>query len=117
MKKFLYFVPVLTLVGLIPSFAHAATTLQDLLFVIKDILAIVIPILVTIAVIVFIWGVIQYVLVSGEEAKKEGRDKIIYGLLGLFVIVAVWGLVRVLIDTFGITDTGVSTPCIPGEPC
>lgn len=75
----------------------------------------IVPALITIAVIYFIWGVISFMTSSDEEAKKKGRTKIINGLIGLFVIVAFWGIIAVVKRTFNIGNTtGQSiTPCVP----
>ena len=66
----------------------------------------VIPFLVTLGVIYFIYGVITYVISKGEEAKKEGRDRMIYGIIGLFVIVSLWGIVGILGNTFQVSQQG-----------
>lgn len=64
------------------------------------------PLLISISVIVFIIGVIKYVSKGDDSsAREEGRNFIIYGLVGLFVIVSVWGLVGVLQGTFGIGNS------------
>ena len=64
----------------------------------------VVPLLVTLAMVAFIWGVIQYYLNPGnEEKRKKGKDFIIGGLIALFVIIAMWGLVNILTTTFGFT--------------
>jgi len=76
----------------------------------------IIPIVIGLATLIFIWGVVQYVIAKEEEAKTEGRDKMIYGLIGLAVIVSVWGLVAVLKNSFGISNTtSIQVPCIPGS--
>ena len=71
--------------------AGSITPLQGVLCTIRDIMNTIIPILIVLAVIYFIWGVITYMISTDEEAKKGGRTKIIYGLIGLVVIVAMWG--------------------------
>jgi hypothetical protein len=73
-----------------------------------------IPVLVVLGVLYFIWGVITYVIASDEEAQKSGRNRIIYGIIGLAVIVAMWGLVNILLNTFGIngTPTTVTLPAV-----
>src|SRR3989344_585142 len=76
-----------------------ADTIPGLLCRIGDILNSVIPVLIALGVVYFVWGVITYVIGSDEEAKKKGRDRIIYGIIGLAVIIAVWGLVRILVNT------------------
>ena len=55
------------------------------------------------SVVMFIWGVVQYVINSDEEAKKEkGKQFMIWGIIGLTVMVSVWGLVRIVGTTFNI---------------
>jgi hypothetical protein len=84
---------------------------------IGGILNTIIPFLIVLAIIYFIWGVIQYVIASDEEAKKSGRNRIIYGIIGLAVIVGVWGLVNILTKTFGIDkQTDIVVPCLRGTP-
>lgn len=68
----------------------------------------IIPVLVALGVVYFVWGVVQYFIADAEEAKKTGKDRIIYGIIGLAVIVSVWGLVNIVIKTFGIG--GASAP-------
>lgn len=79
-------------------------TLAPVLCTIGNILNILVPILISLGVVYFIWGVITYVIASDEEAKKTGRNRIIYGIIGLAVIVSVWGLVRVLTQTFNVDN-------------
>ncbi|OGI59793.1 hypothetical protein A2814_00385 [Candidatus Nomurabacteria bacterium RIFCSPHIGHO2_01_FULL_38_19] len=92
-----------------------ASTIQDLLCRIGNILNAVVPILVALGVVYFVYGVITYVIASDEEAKKKGRDRIIFGIIGLAVIVAVWGLVRILTRTFGLDNQRVpiTYPTVP----
>lgn len=72
----------------------------------SQLLTTVVPVLIALGVVYFIYGVITYMIGSDEEAKKKGRDRIIFGIIGLAVIIAVWGLVKLLTNTFGI-DTNV----------
>ncbi|OGI60558.1 hypothetical protein A2641_03430 [Candidatus Nomurabacteria bacterium RIFCSPHIGHO2_01_FULL_37_25] len=79
-------------------------TIEDLIFEAYNILSSIIPVLVALGVVYFVWGVVQYVIGGGDEAKKKGRDRIIYGIIGLTVIVSVWGLVSIIAETFGLTN-------------
>ena len=47
----------------------------------------IVPLLIALAVVYFVWGVVTYVIASDEEAKKTGRDRIIFGIIGLAVII------------------------------
>lgn len=78
--------------------------LSTLLNTIHGILNSVIPVIVSLGLVYFIWGVVQYVIADGEEAKKSGKDRIIYGIIGLAIIVSVWGIVNILAKTFGLNN-------------
>lgn len=72
-------------------------------YIICNINRAVIPLLVGLAMVFFIWGVIQYVInTDNETAKSKGKDFMIWGIIGLTAMIAVWGLVRILGNTFGI---------------
>ena len=58
----------------------------------------------------FVWGVVQYVIAGGEEAKKKGKDHVIFGIIGLAVIVSLFGLVNIVVKTFKIG--GVNAPSL-----
>ncbi|PIR70563.1 MAG: hypothetical protein COU46_00920 [Candidatus Niyogibacteria bacterium CG10_big_fil_rev_8_21_14_0_10_42_19] len=61
-----------------------------------------ITLLVVIATVLFLWGVIQLLSnQDNEEARSKGKQHIAWGIVGLFVIITVWGLVKVLCNTLG----------------
>ena len=84
---------------------------------IGDLIGTLTPIIVALALMAFFWGLAMYVLnFSGEDKdKKKGRDMMVYGLLVLFVMVSVWGIVNILQQTFNIssTDTTLGSNKIP----
>ncbi|MFA6520691.1 MAG: hypothetical protein WCT44_03740 [Candidatus Paceibacterota bacterium] len=86
-------------------------TLGSIICKIGDLLNAVIPVLVVLGIVYFVWGVITYVISKEEEAKKAGRNRIIFGIIGLVAIVAMWGLVNILIRTFGLE--GPATVTLP----
>lgn len=89
------------------------TDIPSLLCKISQLLNSVIPVLIALGVVYFVWGVITYVIASDEEAKKTGRNRIIYGIIGLAVIVAMWGLVGILTNTFGLTNSNSGVINLP----
>ncbi len=94
-------------------------TLGYILCRIGELLNTIMPIIIALGVVYFIWGVVEYVVGGDEEAKKKGREKIIYGLIGLVVIVSIWGLVSILKNTFNLSSSSggtVQVPCIPIPP-
>ncbi|MCU0660253.1 MAG: pilin [Candidatus Pacebacteria bacterium] len=85
---------------------QSSPTALNIIGRIQTIINYLIPLFITAGVALFIWGVVVYVIAKNEEAKKEGRDKMIYGIIGLFVILSIWGLVGLLGNTFGINQQG-----------
>ena len=94
---------------------------------IHELLNSIVPVLIVLGVVYFIWGVVNYVIADGEEAKKKGKDKMIYGIIGLAVIFGLWGLVIIVVTTFNlkgvapaldplITSTSSATCSLAGDP-
>jgi len=99
-----------------PFLAFAQVTINSIIQKIGAIFNLVIPFLITLALIYFLYGVARYIMNQGdEEARKNARNVMIHGIIALFVIVSVWGLVAVLNTTFGI-QAGGGPSGIPGAP-
>ena len=65
----------------------------------------VIPLIFALATASFIWGVVQYVINTDDEAKKaKGKQFMLWGIIALTVMFTVWGLVGILGKTFGIQN-------------
>ena len=104
-------------VGLLLPFIVLAQNIESVVDAAQSVLNIVIPFLMTLAVAVFVWGVIMYISAGGDaEKEKTARGRIIYGLIGLFVLVAFWGLIAIVIETFVLKETTPGTLDIPGMP-
>ncbi len=75
----------------------------------------VIPFLFALALIMFIVGVLKYVK-SGdnEEAREAGRGLMLFGIIALFVMTSVWGLVKILYSTIFPSDT-FEMPALPPQ--
>lgn len=100
----------------LPSVAFAAITDVSSIFdFAMEILNSITVLLMAAAVVYFLYGVFQFIKAGGdEEGKSEGRNKIIYGIIGLFVMGSVYGLVNILTKTFSLsTDTSISAPKLP----
>lgn len=73
----------------------------------------IVPFLFALATVAFLWGVIEYYInPDNEEKRKKGKNFIIGGIIGLFVMLSMWGLVNVLSGTFNLTNT---LPQLPGQ--
>ena len=53
------------------------------------------------AVIFFLYGIVKYISSNDdEENRKKSKNIMIYGIIGLFVMISFWGIVNILINTF-----------------
>jgi len=92
----------------LPALASAATLL-DTLALANTFLNALIGLFITLAIVVFFWGLIRYLVSVGEE-KSEGLQIMFYGVIAIFVMVSIWGIIRLLQSTFKVTSTD---PVIP----
>src|SRR3989339_349511 len=67
---------------------------------IAGILKPIVPLLIGLAVVLFIYGVLTLILSEGGEKQKEGKDQMIWGIVAIVVIVSIWGLVALLQRAF-----------------
>lgn len=99
-----------------PLMTHAQS-LQPLIDIVTDIGTLVntlVPIAFAAAVLFFIWGLATFILASGdEEAKAAGKNRMIYGILALFVIAAIWGIVAFLGGLVGVDVTDDTAGNVP----
>lgn len=70
----------------------------------------IISLLFVLVTLYFIWGVIEYVKAGGDDAAvKKGKTHMIYGIIGMAVMAAAWGIVGVVRSSFGVTGGGIPT--------
>ncbi len=49
----------------------------------------------------FFWGVVLFILNAGNEEKRtSGKQKMLWGIIALFVIFSVWGIIAILQSAF-----------------
>lgn len=104
---------------IIPSVAYAQTLtqinnanqLEDRLLSLADVA---IYLLVSLAVLYIVWSTVQYFIKgkSGDESRKEAGMDILWGIVGLAIIVSIWGLVNIIVNTFS-TNNRVPTDRFP----
>ena len=78
-------------------------TLSELLTKItNEILNPIISFLLVLATVIFIWGVIQYVIGSrgDEKALENGKRIMIWGIVGMTIMASAWGIVGMICRFF-----------------
>lgn len=104
--------------ALVPSFAFAAITdVNGILSFAMTLLNSFTVLIMAAAVVWFLIGVFQFIKAGGDaEGKSEGRNKIIYGIVGLAVMASVYGLVNILTNTLGTNNVQINPPVLPMLP-
>ncbi|OGD66731.1 hypothetical protein A2442_01215 [Candidatus Campbellbacteria bacterium RIFOXYC2_FULL_35_25] len=104
MKKYIVLSGVMSF---LPSIAFAQDAFS-LLAVVQSLMDIAVPLIIGAAVIFFLYGLMKYIMSVGED-KETGKQIMIWGIIALFVMVSVWGLVNVLSNTTGIGGAAAPT--------
>ncbi|MEN9405109.1 MAG: hypothetical protein RLY47_68 [Candidatus Parcubacteria bacterium] len=122
MKKHLsiYLGGALGLAAFAPSFAHAAINCSDsgtivdiesFLCSFEGLINFLTGVVAALALLVFFWGLTKYIAKADDEkAKESGKNIMIWGVLALFVMFSVFGLVSFLQTSFGTTEDIVTPP-------
>ncbi len=96
------------------AFVHAQDTtfLTNLSSGLEGAITAFIPVLAGLAVLVFVWGLIVFIAnADNEQQRQTGRQRMVWGLVGLFIVFSVWGLVQLMQAVFA-----VSTPPTVNKP-
>ena len=92
---------------LLPNIAYAQTAPPQsvLEFIGKlstNILNPIIAILFSLALVYFIYGVAVYIWnPNNEEARTKGRKSMFWGIIGMFIMTSVFGIMQFLINSIG----------------
>lgn len=101
MKKFIIGV---LLLGPAVAFAQPLSQFQNFVVALGNIVDLLIPILITLAVVMFFWGLVKYIAnASDETAKEGGKSLMIWGMIAIFVMVALWAILGFIQTQLGIT--------------
>lgn len=69
------------------------------------------PILIAVAVVWFAYNVFQYTIyLTGDDERAKAKTDIMWGIVGIFVMVSIWGLVNILQSTFTLSNQMIQAP-------
>ncbi len=74
-----------------------------------------VPFIILLAVLVFMYGLLRMLFGGGEQAKSEGKQIITFGVVAIAVMFSVWGLVNLLLATIPV-QRYINAPQGPGVP-
>lgn len=78
-----------------------------------------IPFILGIGFLVFVWGMFKYFIVGGanDEAKEQGKSLMVYAVLAFVLIIVFWGIINLLATSTGLEgkDEGIGG-LVPSAP-
>jgi hypothetical protein len=128
MKKILHlillamlFFPAVTEAQDVPHFRSGVVAYQDqrdlgdIIQMFIDLIKLAIPVMFGLALLVFFKGLIAFIAKSGDaKTHEEGRSLMIWGVIALFVMVSVFGILRFFYSDLGFdNDRTFGFPLLP----
>ena len=82
--------------GVLAPGISRANTFKDAVGEVVRVSQAIIPLLFSVALAWFIWGVIEFIRgADNSEERKKGKQRMLWGIIALFVMVAYFGLTSV----------------------
>lgn len=83
-------------------------------FIVGSILGPLAKVLAGLVIIYFLYGVSQYILHADEsEKREEGRKMMFAGIIAIAIMVSLWALVGIVVNTVLNTNVSSPSPTIP----
>ncbi len=97
------------------SGGQMAEFFNSILLFINNIL---IPLVLGIAFLMFIWGIFKFFILGGADSEKqaEGKSLMIYAVAGFVIILSFYGLVNFLTTGLGFNSGANQTITVPTVP-
>lgn len=55
------------------------------------------------AVLLFVWGIVEFIWKADSDTEREtGKQHMIWGIIGLFIMVSAFSIIKIFVNTFGI---------------
>ena len=92
----------------------ALESITDLVSEVGAIIEIAVIVVFSLAVLVFGWGIVKYLTAAGDATKiKDARVFLWWGIIGMFVLAAIFGIITFIGDQIGITPGGQQIINVP----
>ena len=110
LKKYKNFSIFSGLTLLLPHFTLAVTTVNKLASKFTKWMNLLIPILIGLGLLYFIWNVISLIRSEDEGKREEAKKGMWWGIVAMFVIVSIWGIISFVGGSLEIDQGGTFVP-------
>lgn len=103
--------PVLALAQIADSSGGGGPFQQLLTNILEFTNDVLIPFIIGIGFLVFVYGMFRYFIVGGanEDAKEQGKSLMIYATLGFLLIIVFWGVINLLANSTGLQNENINS--------
>jgi hypothetical protein len=83
--------------------AYAASTVEETIGnITSNIIQPIIGFFFALALAMFFWGIVQFIAnAENEEKLSEGKEHMLWGIVGMFIMVSVFGIMNLICNTIG----------------
>lgn len=93
--------------------AAAPRTFSDLADLIVSLFDAGAGLLITAAIVIYLFGISRSIYKAGEEGKEMLRNYVVWGIITIFLMVSIWGILRLLQNTlFGSNSYSQNTDSV-----
>lgn len=117
MKKSIVLLSIVSIPNLLFAidFTMKGSSFKGVILYVVSIINVVIPILVSVAFIVFFWGLSKFVIGADNDAEvKKGKEFMLWGILALFILISIRTILGLLSNEFEF-GSKVQTPFLPTD--
>lgn len=63
----------------------------------------IIALLFSVGLLIFFWGIVEFIRnAENEDSRKTGTQHMLYGVIGMFIMVAAKGIIAIIKNTIGV---------------
>ena len=106
---------ILTLISfLLPCAALAQSQINKIISQITDTIELLLQLAMTAAILVFVYGIVKLIAAAGNPQKiTQAKGILWWGVIGIFVMASMMGIVEMIQIYFGVTGGNVTIPQFP----
>ncbi len=102
----------------LPFFAfaegEATRTIKNIITDLSEIVSLLVPLVFTLAILAFFWGLMKYIFAQGsEDGQSDAKKIMIWAAIALFVMVSIFGIIRLFQRTLEIDQGGPGNITVP----
>lgn len=102
--------PLLGIAAVMLPMTAYASQINDILIAMQGTIGMILQIVMTLGVIVFIWGIVKLIAAAGNPQKiKEAKGIILWGIIGVAVMAMITGIIEFIQIYLGIPGGGSVT--------